>query len=98
MADDDKELLKRVARVLRQAAEDFNAIAGEVERQVGANGIDARAAMERSCQGKRAYATAERAGAAAESRNVPGLRVYECPFCRQFHLTSRTLDAFAARP
>lgn len=56
--------------------------------------------MRRSCQSKKAYRTPGGAGdAAATARKKSGntLRVYECTFCRKYHLTKTPLEDIAAR-
>lgn len=74
-------------------------LAHEVEAAFD-HGEDAQVAMERSCQSKRRYKSAEGAGQAAvsaQARGESGLRVYQCPFCQSFHLTKGDLAGFAER-
>lgn len=63
-------------------------------------GDDDRARALRSCQGKRQYRTAEAAGQGAAHAKLQGstdeLRIYECSLCWSYHLTSRSLEDFAA--
>jgi len=92
MTSDD--MLKRAAAGLRQMSEDMAEISRAIEHQRSGRFGDQTTAMERSCLGKRAYPTPERAGQAAAGRGVDGLRIYQCSFCNQYHLTSRTLAAF----
>lgn len=88
---------QRAVAGLRLMADDLHEMAGTIEAERNGKFSDEATAMERSCLGKRAYPTAERAGQAATGRTTRGvdyLRVYHCTFCEQFHLTSRTLAAF----
>lgn len=50
-----------------------------------------------ACMSKKRYATADRAGKVATMRGVSGLRVYACPICQGFHLTSATLEEVVQR-
>lgn len=51
----------------------------------------------RACMSKRRYATAGHAGKVAALRGAAGLRVYPCPVCQGFHLTSATLGEVVER-
>jgi hypothetical protein len=87
-------MLRDIAGKLRLSATELEIQAEEIEESTGK---DALAVMERSCQGKRAYATAEGAGQAAADRGVPNLRVYKCTFCQEYHLSKSALGQFAER-
>jgi len=87
-------LLRDIAGKLRLQATELELQAEEMEENVGKDALEA---MERSCQGKRRYATAEGAGQAAADRGVPNLRVYQCAFCHDFHLSKTLLKDFADR-
>lgn len=50
-----------------------------------------------ACTSKKRYATAKHAGKVAALRGVAGLRVYACPVCQGFHLTSATLGEVVER-
>lgn len=88
-----QELMLKAAKALRQSSDDLRELAGLLEDSV--NGRADSYALERSCKGKKAYPTAERAGQAAASRPGVELRIYECEFCKEFHLTSKTMEEFA---
>lgn len=90
--------LREIAGKLRSAATELDELAEEHESQAGK---DALQVMERSCQDKRRYSTPEAAGQAAQDRKDAGetaeLRVYQCTFCHDFHLTKSGLGDFASR-
>ena len=87
------EVLKAARRAIKQVRTDL----GELEQilDAEAHGPLPDGLTERMCRSKKAYSSAESAGNAAASRGVAGLRIYECPLCKAFHLTSRAMDAFA---
>lgn len=87
------EVLRAVGRAIKQMRSDL----GELEKILDAEMTNPPpdGAVERMCRSKKAYTTADAAGNAAANRGVPGLRIYQCPLCQAFHLTSRALDAFA---
>jgi len=87
------EVLKAAGRVIRQLRADLEELQKILDAEMG--GRPDEALIQRSCRSKKAYSTATAAGAAAASRGVPGLRIYECPLCKAFHLTSRAMEAFA---
>ena len=84
-----------IAGRLRQLANDLDDLAEEQESDLGRRALEV---MDRSCQQKRSYTTAEAAGQAAADRVAAGeqhdLRVYQCFFCKGFHLTKRKLEEF----
>lgn len=84
------ERMFAAARALRQLANDLGEIAKEVESAAVGRNYDQ---ADRMCVGKKAYSTKEAAGRAAEGRGV-ALRIYDCPHCHQFHLTSLALADF----
>ena len=89
------EQMRMKAMLLRAQADELDADAAKVESV----GDDALERMRKSCQGKKRYATVEAAGSAAAARQKfedHPLRIYECGFCRQFHLTKAPLDRFAS--
>lgn len=91
-----EEVLRAVGRAIKQIRSDL----GELEKildaeMTGPSGPVPDTLIERSCRSKKAYTTAQAAGNAAASRGVAGLRIYECPLCHAFHLTSRAMEAFA---
>lgn len=90
--------LRDIAGKVRQIANDIDDLAEEHDGDAGAQALEA---MRRSCQTKRAYSSAEAAGQAAADRKRDGaeedLRVYQCPFCKEFHLTKSKLEDFQQR-
>jgi hypothetical protein len=87
----------QVLKAARRAIKQIRADLGELEQILDseAHAKLPESLTERMCRSKKAYTSAEAAGNAAASRGVPGLRIYECPLCKAFHLTSRAMDAFA---
>lgn len=96
MAETLLDFYQRVVAGLRQLQLDTGELANMLEARIG--GEPPPDDIDRMCMGKKAYLTAERAGSAAKSRGVDGLRIYQCPYCGQFHLTSRTIAAFLRLP
>lgn len=90
--NDRLSVLKAAARAIRQMRSDLLELEQILDAELAGPLSDSL--IERSCRAKRAYSSAESAGAAAAGRKVAGLRIYECPLCKAFHLTSRALDAF----
>lgn len=83
--------LRDIAGKLHQIANDIYDVA---EGEEDSRAQEALRIMERSCQSKRSYDTAEAAGQAAKDREVEGLRIYKCTFCEGYHLTKLKMETF----